>query len=227
MNKLNWVLILIVLSCVEVKAQFTKGNFMAGGSLSGNYSTSSTTVPNPIVPYTSGFYIPLPNYPADKTNLTITMSPQVGYFIVNNLCIGFKINWTNSNTAVKSNQVNFVSSDDLTQSYFAGGLFVRYYYHKFFVQADYGLGPVNLTSNGEARSVSGSSSIYYSKYEYNNKANVSIGSLSIGRAFLIDKHVAIEPILGYQLTNTKYELRSDDKIGTLFIAVGLQLYINK
>jgi hypothetical protein len=206
MKRLNF-LILIMLCCVKVNAQFTKGTFLFGGSIGGSYSTSTSTIPfnfrglSPPIVY------------ADKSISSISLSPQIGYFVANNFCAGLRLGWSYSYT----NEKYFSVTNFTSRSIISVEPFIRYYIEKYFIQGTFGLGSVT----GETYQASFSNEIL------KENTNSILGSISVGRAFLISKQLAIEPLAGYQFTKFSNKEIPDEKVGTFYLAVGLQYYLSK
>jgi outer membrane protein len=214
----------LLLICLNASGQFTKGTFLLGGSVGGSYSTSTSAVF--LLP--SGFSAGNPpptqqiTFTADKSNFTVIASPQVGYFIVDNVSVGLRLSWASLSTQEK--YLSYKSTND--QSVFSVEPFVRFYLSKFFAQGTFGIGSTNSESSLEYAITSGSST---SSSSQNLKRNAStlIGSISIGRAFLVSKQLALEPLLGYQFTKVSYKEIPEEKIGTFYLALGLQYYLSK
>jgi hypothetical protein len=202
----------LLLICLNASGQFTKGTFLLGGSVGGSYSTSTSAVF--LLP--SGFSAGNPpptqqiTFTADKSNFTVIASPQVGYFIVDNVSVGLRLSWASLSTQEK--YLSYKSTND--QSVFSVEPFVRFYLSKFFAQGTFGIGSTNSESSLEYAITSGN-------------ASTLIGSISIGRAFLVSKQLALEPLLGYQFTKVSYKEIPEEKIGTFYLALGLQYYLSK
>jgi hypothetical protein len=226
MNRL--ILILIMLSYAEVKAQFTKGTFLFGGSIGGSYSTSTSTVY--LVPSTfvaGGGAPPTPSalqFSADKTNTIIAFSPQIGYFIKDNFSLGFRFGWANLSVEEKFLSYN----NNNSQSVLSVEPFLRYYLNKFFIQGSFGIGSSNSESKLEyAITPNGGGSVTSVSQNLKRNASTLSGSVSIGRAFLISKQLALEPLVGYQFTKFSNKDIPDEKVSTFYLAAGLQYYLSK
>jgi hypothetical protein len=226
MNRLNWILILIVLSCVKVSAQFTKGTFLFGGSIGGSYSTSTSTVYiSTIIPSgANGSTVFAAPYSADKSSSAIIITPQVGYFIKDNFSLGIRLSWTTS--LIEERVLSYYSSN--SQSLLSVEPFLRYYLNKFFIQGLIGVGAASNESKLEYTLISnGGGTTSSNKQNLKRNSSTLLGSLSIGRAFLISKQLAIEPLVGYQFTKFSNKEIPDEKVGTFYLAVGLQYYLSK
>ncbi len=225
MNRL--LLILIMLSYVDVNAQFTKGTFLFGGSIGGSYSTSTSTVYLVPSTFSTGGVSPTPSaiqFAADKTNTIIAFSPQIGYFINDNFSLGLRFGWTNLSVEEKFLSYNNSNS----QSVLSVEPFLRYYLNRFFIQGSFGIGSANSESKLEyAISSNGGSSVTSVSQNLKRNASTLLGSISIGRAFLISKQLAIEPLAGYQFTKFSNKEVPDEKVSTFYLAVGLQYYLSK
>jgi hypothetical protein len=181
MNRL--LLILIMLSCAEVNAQFTKGTFLFGGSIGGSYSTSTSTVyVSTIIPSgANGSAVFAAPYSADKTSTAIIISPQVGYFIKDNFSLGLRFSWTTS--LIEERVLSYYSSN--SQSLLSVEPFLRYYLNKFFIQGSIGIGAASNESKLEYALISnGGGSTSFNKQNLKRNANTLLASISIGRASL-------------------------------------------
>src|SRR6185503_1467441 len=73
MKKILIILVGVAMS-TAVYAQFTKGTWMVGGNVSASFNTEKTKVGNVTT--------------TDGTINSISVSPQLGYFVIDNLAVG-------------------------------------------------------------------------------------------------------------------------------------------
>jgi Autotransporter beta-domain len=234
MNISKFLSIIFMFFYFTGNAQFMKGSFMFGGSIAGSYSTSKSTavIYPPTIQSIIG-YQQASIFSTDKTITTINVSPQVGYFIANNFSIGLAVGWNNSKTEEKYLSYNSSS----WQSTFFAGPSIRYYLKKNFIQGDFGWGQTNVetklsysitsTTPNPDPNLPPSTTVFGSSQESKKNANLLLGSISIGRAFFLDKHAAIEPVVGYQFTKISNSGVPDEKVSTFYLAIGLQYYLSK
>lgn len=133
-----------------------------------------------------------------KNNTRVEFSPNVGYFIVDNLAIGAKM------------IIAYDQLGDLKVTSFGVGPFARYYFTddkiKPFFAADFDYQNQKFTTS------QGSST--------ENAFNYFLGG---GAAFFINENVAVEGLLGYRHTKVKEQ----EGNGGLNFRVGFQVYLNR
>lgn len=172
-------------------AQFTKGRMLAGGNVS--LSTSSNKVDQ------GGSLTPT------SKSTSFQLSPNVGYFVIDNLAIGAGLGLGLSTIKTENSTIN--SKTNISSLEFEP--FVRYYLKQgVFVEGQFGLGTT--------------------KYKYENSTfpsstvNTTSWSIGAGYPYFLNDNVAIEPFLGYRRI-------SNDNGGpvqsSLFLSVGLQVYL--
>lgn len=173
---------LCVMTASTAFSQINKGQWMVGG----NASFSSSKFED-----------------ADNTTNTYQLAPNAGYFFINNLVGGFRINL--SGTKTETELGDFKSSSVLVSP------FVRYYFlpaaEKINVFADLGYGfgseKAEIGNNDETASVSGF-------------------SIAAGPAIFITPNTALELTVGYN--SLKYEDVSE-RYNTLQVGVGFQIHL--
>lgn len=156
------LLITVLLFATATNAQITKGNWMVGGSGSFSYADTKPKNSN-----SSGTNI---NY-SDSGTYSITLEPNIGYFIKDKLAIGMKISIINSFIEFKT-----LNPDD---SYISISPNFRYY----FLDVD------------KTYNVFVEPSFNY--YTNNSLGNASGFGLKSGLAIFLNSSVAIEPSLNY------------------------------
>jgi outer membrane protein len=185
----------LLLSAMLVDAQISRGTMMIGGS----------------VEFNSEKYKTEENGQTDTnvTSTSFTLSPEFGYFVVDNLALGAGIglyNTVSKNNAADSKNVN---------TGIAVTPFVRYYLGNVFFhgQAGFGSGKNNYERPG---------------FESEGKSSFTNWNLGAGYAIFLNDNVAIEPTLGYQSSAVKYD-GSDEKsiTGGLYLRVGIQVYLRR
>jgi hypothetical protein len=194
MKQIILVPLFFLVAVMPLAAQFTRGTFMAGGALSYNHYKNNETV--------SGSTSEV------STESVIYVSPQVGYFLVNHLAVGFGFGYNRDYTKEKSFQG---SIKEISKSI---GPFARYYVHRFFVQAGYELGSGKITLVG----FDGENSSFK---EHSWRAG-------FGYAILLSANVAIEPLIGYTADyQTTDGSSTTDITKGLFLQAGIQVYLRK
>lgn len=177
-------------------AQFTKGSLMVGGSV--GFSSDSEKTKSGSTTTTNG------------TLTTFSFTPQVGYFVIDNLSLGAGINLLSASDKANSGGGKQTASS----SSFAP--FARYYYQKLYGQlaGQFGSAKTSFESGGTTTET---------------KYGVSGWSLLVGYAYLLNNHVAIEPQIGYGSTSRKDKGTGGvtDINSGLFIQIGLQIYLPK
>jgi len=185
--KLLTLLFLFVSIATSGIAQINKGQFLIGGSVS--FESIKNEGSNVV------------NY---KTT-DVFISPNIGYFIINNLAAGLRFDFRSYKEKVPN---------DFTQTYTSISPFLRYYFLQptkklnVFIDVSY----INYTS--KFKSSSGAS--------YTEKTNGYI--ISAGPSIFLTPQVAIEFTIGYKRTTEK-----DHPINSTIInsGIGLQIHFGK
>ncbi|HEY8933680.1 MAG TPA: outer membrane beta-barrel protein [Cyclobacteriaceae bacterium] len=178
-------------------AQTEQGRMMVGGSLGLVGNTAKAKNNNTTT--------------TQNKEVAFSLTPQFGYFVINNLAIGLGLNLSSDtykvpNTDYKSNTTAFQVQP-----------FVRYYLPmKIFFQGTAGIGSSrDKTTN-------------YNNVTTTSKSGVSSLSLGAGYAWFLNNNVAIEPFVGYSTQRTKPENSSTKYLDSgLFLKVGFQIYLGK
>ena len=182
MEKTTVFIIAIILFSLNGIAQITKGNWMVGGTLNLS-STLNTGISN-----NKEYKI--------KSNV-FSVSPNLGYFIIDKLCVGTLVVINYSNPEGDNNSSYAITTTP----------FVRYYFLdtqkmvNFFAKAGYGF-LTSRNSNG------------YKSQGY---------TFSAGPVIYFNSSVGLEMTLNYN--NTKSNI--DSKISQLFLGVGFQIHLEK
>src|SRR5258706_14271019 len=106
-----------------VYAQFTKGTWMAGGNVRASFNTEKTKVGNVTT--------------TDGTINSISLSPQLGYFVIDNLAVGAGIDLSTETDKPQTGP----SKTTFSSTSFAP--FGRYYYKKLYGQLAFDIGSGN------------------------------------------------------------------------------------
>ena len=162
MKTIKLIVVLILLSFLPSTAQITKGNWMVGGSGSFDYAKLTPKNSN-----SSGSNI---NY-TDDGFYTVTLDPNIGYFIKDKLAIGVKINLFNSFAEFQSFNLNDTNI----------GISPNFRYYFLNVDKAY-----NIFIEPS-----------YNYYTNNSLGNASGFGLKSGLAIFLNSSVAIEPSLNY------------------------------
>ena len=198
MKQILAILIGLAMS-TAVFAQFKKGTMMVGGGFSATFNkdktkSGSTTVTN-------------------GTVNSISMFPQAGYFIMDNLAVGAGVDMSSTTSKAQG------SNNKSTSTSVSLAPFARYYYQKFYGQFAFNLGTGNFKDT-------------FGSTTTDNKYSTAGWNMAVGYAILLNEHVAVEPQLGYGSTSEKYKAvgtvpsYTDSQSG-LFVRIGLQIYLSK
>ena len=184
------------LICSGAFAQFNQGRSIIGGNLGFNSQTvkldanNSTTTQGKI------------------TNIAIT--PQFGYFIIDNLAVGAGVDWTSRTDKADG------SDDKTTTSKFTFNPFVRYYLDPgVFFQGRVGFGGgVDKEKNGSTTTTT--------------KHGVFLWDIGVGYAWFLNDHVSIEPLVKYGMTVENYK-DNDVKVkyGIISVNIGITAYLGE
>ncbi|MEJ0033620.1 MAG: outer membrane beta-barrel protein [Bacteroidota bacterium] len=184
------------LICSGAYAQFNQGRWLAGGSVGLSTNTNKFETTNSTT--------------TNSNSVNFSISPDVGYFVIDNLAVGAALDLSASSTKNKGTGGGKSSSSSVTLA-----PFVRYYYQNYFAQLQVGFG-------------SGSS-----KYTPDNsttaiktKDGLFGWGLAAGYAYFLNDYVAIEPMVGYASNSSKDKDTDNKNInGGLFIKAGFQIYL--
>lgn len=185
------------LICSGAFAQFNQGRYLVGGSIgfSANTSKSKTNSATNTTGHSTNFYL----------------SPDAGYFIIDNLAVGAGLGLTSSSSKGDGND----DSKNTTTS-FSLSPFARYYLDPgIFFQGQIGFGS---SSNKYKPDGTGTT--------ITTKAGVFDWSLAAGYAYFLNDYVAVEPMVGYSSRVSNYKDSDTKGINSgLFINVSLQVYL--
>jgi len=181
---------------------YFKGTFLTGGSFAINFEKDKEFLkgspPNADVTYINKLR-------------SIETSFQIGYFILNNLSIGIKsiIAFTNN---ITSDEGSSIIIWDIKDRDLITGPFFRYYLKPgLFFEGFGGFGFQNQETNDK-------------RY----KQIINAVSAGVGYSFFLNKFVALEPILSYDLLQKKAsDYDKKNTINKFSLSVGLQFYPGK
>ncbi len=186
MKKTTVLIIAIILFSLNGIAQITKGNWMVGGSTS----------------YTKSEY----NQDNTPSIITITnsinLSPNVGYFFIDKLCIGTIYQYSSSISKIESGKRTYKSNNI--------GPFIRYYILKpekvtnIFLETSYNFSTVKDNKN-------------------------TILNSKLGVVYFLNSSIGFELALNYSINKYVYdsELISDSTSKNLLLGLGFQIHLEK
>lgn len=185
MKTFKLFLIVTILCTTSANSQITKGNWMVGGS--GSFTNYKNTIQDNATARTyTGYYLDL--------------SPNVGYFVVDNFSIGSVVGFSFGNP----------SGPDNNSLGFGLAPFVKYYFRKSdkiinpFLQASYGFYKGKKQSGG-----------YNTSSDYRLKG---------GTAFFLNSSVALEISIEYNSSIKNFNNTQYDNFTT---GIGLQIHLEK
>ena len=186
---------MLALTTFFAKAQTEKGNWFVGGALALTSSTQKAA-----------------DVSGSTKSTVFALSPNVGYFFINNLAAGASLNLTTAHSSSSTSG----STSTSTVTLFTGGPFVRYYFNtsrhvKLFLHGDASWGSEKVTVNFSGTDEG--SSIPTSMYE--GKAGV---------AFFLSPNVGLEFTAGYQ-SMTEKDSGIKLTTGSVVVGLGFQIYL--
>jgi hypothetical protein len=186
----------LALTTFFANAQTEKNNWLVAGALAFTSSTQKEA-----------------DAPGSSTKSTaFALSPNVGYFFINNLAAGASLNLT---SAYSSNS-NSGSTSSSTVTSFTAGPFVRYYFNT---------SPrVKLFLHGDASWGSEKVSVNYSGADESSSVPISIYEGKAGAAFFLSPCVALEVSAGYQ-SMTEKDSGIKLTTGSVVVGLGFQIYL--
>lgn len=212
MKKMKMILAVAMLfTAFGVNAQTEKGKMLAGGNL--GFSTSSGnekyTYDNPDSLNVNG---------SIKQNgvTTIGINPSIGYFFIDNLAGGLKlnVNLTNSKSRVEGDK----SASSVTE--LNVGPFVRYYYtmDKIAPFGEMFVGFGNRTDKDTA----------YDGTKTTSKVSGVSFAPGVGLAYFVNENIGIEGLINYTFQSSKVDITNGVRkttTGKFGINIGLQVYL--
>lgn len=179
----------LLLACSSAFSQIYKGQWLVGGS--GNFSLQKTP----------------DRYVYQDKQQSLSLSPDAGYFIINNLAVGVRPGYTLTHSKTRSYDSSTITSNSHT---FSAAPFVRYYVlpatHK-----------INVLAEGSYGWDWGRYKSYNSGYKFSS----SYYSFSAGPVLFINSSVALE------LTGNYQHYIHDFYSARFFINAGFQVHLGK
>ena len=186
-----------------ISAQTEQGVIVLEGN--SNLNLGNATVAEyhqSIAEYTHDFPSLLPENVFTTTRFSVNSS----YFIINNLAIGATLNYT-------STLINYDDNilPDVEISYLSYGILSRYYFGNIWGQASYTIGQVETYENYMLAEVPGT-------FIFDSDEEVAINTFAfnVGYAVYLTPNVAINPSLGYTMTNSTIARRFQNENGEYY-----------
>lgn len=180
--KKTLLLSILSFTTVYLSAQIYQGQWMVGGN--GSFTSSSQGDGD------------------ENKYSTIELNPNVGYFVINNLAIGARINFA----SIKPKEADDAFVDLLA------GPFIRYY----FLPAERN---INIFADASAS---------FGNYGSNDKLSQNQFAVMAGPAIFLNEHAALEIALKYgSRGGDLYDdpTGDDDREGSLGINIGFQIHL--
>ncbi|MGC4021072.1 MAG: outer membrane beta-barrel protein [Cyclobacteriaceae bacterium] len=209
------VAIVAMMMATSSFSQIEKGSFLLGGSL--GFTDSKIENPNSFS---------LSSYQSQK-EVSVTVSPNVSYFVINKLSVGLMPSYTFSSTSVSY-------SSDLKTNTFSIGPVVRYYFPykswALFPEVSFSLGVSNI-SDGYYNSPS-------SEIIVKNSAKINSIKAGVGMTYFLTRNIGLEGKLFYQKTETTYDnlylvrgvqtvYFADNTTSSIAFNLGVQVYFSR
>jgi outer membrane protein len=189
------LLVVALFASLGAFAQFNKGRMIVGGTA--EFSTNTNKNRSGGTTVTNG------------TTTSLSISPNFGYFVIDNLAVGASLGLSLS----KWNSKGSNGTDSNTTS-INFGPFARYYLpFGLFFQGKFNLGTRKTT---------------YDELFDDNKYNTSSFALSAGYPIFLSDNVALEPEVGYRTSRFKAsDSNAKDIDSGIFMRIGFQIYLGK
>lgn len=169
-----------LLISTTISAQVSQGNWLVGGNASFSYAESKSGSNNPYKAF------------------IIDLAPNVGYFVIDQLALGTKVNYRRNQS--ESNDIkNTFESMNISP-------FARYY----ILESDKMVNPFL------------ESSYRFGVFESDNTQELSIGG---GLAIFVNENIAYEIALNYVDTRLKNFENNTTKFQGLMLGLGIQIHL--
>ncbi|GAB1446563.1 MAG: autotransporter domain-containing protein [Cyclobacteriaceae bacterium] len=178
-------------------AQFNQGGFIVGGSsnLSGSFTTNKTKTGS--------------NTTTNSKSSSFSISPQVSYFVIDNLSVGAGLEISTSTYKADG------SSDKSTTTGLGLTPLVRYYFDNFYVQ-------------GAVRVGSSKTKNTYGSITTESTAVLGGWSLLGGYSYFLSDAISLEPQLGYSSRSQKAKGSDTKGVNSgIIIGIGIYAYLNR
>jgi outer membrane protein len=206
----------LTLSAFVAQSQPMKGSFLIGGNTS--YSTEKQK--------TSLYFFGFSGGTIEEANVktgSFAVTPTVGYFIIDNLCVGFSFPFSITKSKAKQRgDVDFSYEHETRSANFAP--FVRYYIPLqsnlyLLTGAGYGWGYARETYD-YFHSENGVINVMHT----GGKAKFKRFNAGVGVSYFLNKNMGLELLAAYN--STSYE-GADDNVTGIVLAAGLQMYLHR
>jgi hypothetical protein len=196
--KTFFTILVITIISFGAFAQFEQGNMLVGGAVGAKFNTEKTKFEG--------------TTDTDGKFTEFTLSPQFGYFVINNLAVGGGLDLT-----LQSYKPDGLDGKS-TATLLLFSPFARYYFRPgIFLQSKFHLGSRKYKND-------------IGQNTNESKNGVSGWSLGAGYAAFLNDNVAIEPMLGFESLSYKDKDSNQnvkDISSGIFLRVGFQIYLRK
>jgi len=206
-GKQKQLVIILIVSCFiqvsfgQIEKPFNKGNMLTGGSLALSFDNIKNFKPG---------INPLPDVTYSTKSTAMESNLSFGYFILNQFAIGLNSEVLLSREVTTCDLFSDIGWDAINTDFLIGPIMRFYTKPGIFIE---GSADFNIL-----KSISNNDELKWIKY------SVSTG---IGYSILVNKSIAIEPVIKYRFVNTDIpEIDENEKLGEFNVSVGLQIYLN-
>ncbi len=191
---MKYILLLLIVTTqfTNASAQLNKATWIVGGT--GNFMSRNGTYTTPSVSY-------------DSKYTDVTISPNIGYFLVDKLAVGLKssLSWTKSKTFPPGG-----GSTDIKR--FLAGPFARYYLLDIDKQ-------FNILTEGNFQ---------FGSYKAgDDKGSISSYSFMTGPVVYFNSSVGLEFLLGYTSNIEDVRDRYKNSLKGFQVSLGFQIHLEK
>jgi len=183
----------------QIDKPITKGNFIIGGSISGNYHSSTSNETS--YDNTNGTFS-ITQYKIKNSSCDFAFSPNVGYFIFNGFSAGIIPTFSISNQ--KGQNYPMSGSSNISKVYSTGtGAYLKYYFQKGFllnlnIQYLYNKSHNTIEENVSMVQINGTPTTYGILRESIENHYSTIGfAPGLGYAIFINSKISLEMIISY------------------------------
>jgi hypothetical protein len=213
---MKFYLLLLLFPC-SLFAQVSSGSFMVGGGISITHSRQEN-------PYS--YFSPMTgevfNFNTSVKTTYTSISPTIGYFIIDRFCLGISLPFSFSNRRVNELDDDVVYRARENGRAYNFGPFVKYYVPlsgKFFALAEAGYGwGYYKTSASSLQRTNG----VEERWEMETKDKMERLSLAVGIAYFINENTGVELTGQYQ----KSTVLAVDQV-SVSAKLGLQIYLSR
>lgn len=183
----------LLLFSFTAKCQLDKGIWLVGGS--GNFYASKNT-----------YAVQSSSYYAESNDLTVKISPTIGYFIADKFVVGLKpfFTWYKSHTTTPG-------GGNENEKRYGIGPFLRYYFLEKEKQ-------FNILAE---------TSYQHGFYSFISKGKSNIFSIAAGPVIYFNSSVGLEFLIGYSSIKENIDLGANTTKKGLDVGIGFQFYLQK